>query len=176
MLCKCKFRKNGCCVLIASATGLEVNQATVAEDACNACCRTVSPQSGEINPVIASIGITRTKEHAPERYDDVHRFLTPYISPSMSQGMPRKVELAKRYAAAVKRWHNAGRPIRSDEEVQRIFAICMGCKYYKPTRNGSGRCLACGCKLRKNPRFIGLLDALENKIRMATEHCWANKW
>ncbi len=72
-----------------------------------------------------------------------------------------------RYARAVKRWTEAGKPVRTDEQVEAIFAICQACPHINEART---KCKLCRCKLNigKNARF--------NKIRMATERCPANKW
>lgn len=75
---------------------------------------------------------------------------------------------AKRYAAALRRWQKAGRPRRSDEEVERILAICQSneCGKYDAK---SSRCASCRCRVNSGP-------AITNKIRMATEDCPKSKW
>jgi hypothetical protein len=74
---------------------------------------------------------------------------------------PTTVQKATTYATAVARWIAAGFPIRSDEEVERIYEICSACKWM----HAAGYCQKCGCRLSKSRQ------AMTNKIRMATEHC-----
>jgi len=74
---------------------------------------------------------------------------------------------AKHYAAALAKWAKAGYPVRSQEEVERIAAICKSnaCGLYQ-----DGRCRWCGCRVN-NGRF-----PITNKIKMATEHCGLGFW
>lgn len=71
------------------------------------------------------------------------------------------------YAAAVSRWLAAGRPVRSDEQVGELLAICQDnrCGKYR-----DGQCLACGCRVNSSGW------ALANKLRMATESCPKGMW
>jgi hypothetical protein len=66
------------------------------------------------------------------------------------------------YKEALKRWHKEGRPVRSEEEVERILKICKGCDWYDPDRK---RCKGCGCRVTDG----GI--PITNKLKMATEHC-----
>lgn len=66
------------------------------------------------------------------------------------------------YRKAVKKWTAAGKPVRTDEEVQRIYKEhCSECEHF----NTKGSCQICGCRVDKSA------GALTNKIRMATENC-----
>ena len=71
------------------------------------------------------------------------------------------------YAAAVSRWLAAGRPVRTDEQVGELLAICQDnrCGKYR-----DGQCLACGCRVNSSGW------ALANKLRMATEDCPKGFW
>lgn len=71
------------------------------------------------------------------------------------------------YAAAVSRWLAAGRPVRTDEQVAGLLAICQDnrCGKYR-----DGQCLACGCRVNSSGW------ALANKLRMATESCPKRLW
>lgn len=74
------------------------------------------------------------------------------------------VRRAGRLMSASARWIAAGRPVRPDEEVRRIFTtICKPCPNYQELRPGRGICRLCGCRLNLNR---GL-----NKLRWATESC-----
>jgi len=74
---------------------------------------------------------------------------------------------AMNYAKALKAWVAAGRPKRSDEEVEQILVICQGCDWYDPSQK---RCKGCGCKVTKGAW------AVLNKAKMATEHCPQGRW
>jgi len=83
-------------------------------------------------------------------------------------GVPLMPDMTTRlttYAAALARWVTAGRPTRSDEEVERIHTICTGCKWHD-----NGYCLGCGCRVSSSA------FAILNKIRMATENCPKMLW
>ena len=72
------------------------------------------------------------------------------------------------YGLALRRWIAAGRPVRADEEVQRIYEmICEPCAYFSRHKK---YCKICGCQVRSNG------SAFTNKIRMASEHCPKDKW
>ena len=75
--------------------------------------------------------------------------------------------MAMRYARALTRWIAAGRPQRTDEEVEEIVKICEGCNKYKADE---GRCKVCGCKV--HTPGIPILS----KARLATERCPKDKW
>ena len=74
--------------------------------------------------------------------------------------------LTYRYTRALSCWIKAGRPVRSDDAIQRIFEThCAPCEAYQ-----AGTCRRCGC-------YVNLLKAApRNKIAMATEECPLNKW
>ena len=90
---------------------------------------------------------------------------------SETDGVPAKPSLAKRiltYTQAVAEWIAAGRPERSDEEVQHIYKEhCEPCSWRKRRSNV---CRGCGCRVAA----YGM--AVTNKIKMATQHCPRNKW
>jgi hypothetical protein len=72
------------------------------------------------------------------------------------------------YWKALKKWIAAGRPERSDAEVEQIHAQhCSKCDWYDAE---SKRCKGCGCKVKAAGA------AMMNKIKMATEHCPRNFW
>lgn len=68
---------------------------------------------------------------------------------------------------ANRRWEAAGKPVRSDEEITEIVAICQGCEHYNAKVQ---QCRLCGCFCRNKgmARF--------NKPKMATESCPIGKW
>lgn len=72
------------------------------------------------------------------------------------------------YTKAVTRWTAAGFPVRSQEEIDRIFTICEACPHY--VNDKRPHCRLCGCSLSKAP------EGLKNKIAMATESCPDKRW
>jgi hypothetical protein len=59
------------------------------------------------------------------------------------------------------RWIAAGRPTRTQEQIDTILAIhCEPCEHFK-----DGACGKCGCRINKSP------EAWRNKLAMATEPC-----
>lgn len=72
------------------------------------------------------------------------------------------------WAEAMASWILAGRPERSDEEVQNIFQkYCKACSWYDSKKQ---ICRGCGCNVNDygHPAF--------NKIKMATQHCPRTLW
>ena len=76
--------------------------------------------------------------------------------------------LVYRYTRALSRWIKAGRPVRCEEEIKRIFeSFCEPCEAYDGTNLV---CRYCGCR-------VNLIKAATlNKIAMATEECPIGKW
>ena len=75
---------------------------------------------------------------------------------------------AYRYTRALSRWIKAGRPIRNEAEIERIFETC--CKPCEAYDAKSTTCSHCGCR-------VNLAKAAPlNKIAMATEECPLEKW
>ena len=75
------------------------------------------------------------------------------------------IKLWFRWQQAIKRWKKAGKPLRTDKEVEAILQICRGCDKYDKRLGLFGKCNGCGCGVNKSA--WGSL----NKIRMATEKC-----
>ena len=81
------------------------------------------------------------------------------VGPSLTRRMSN-------YAKARKRWTDAGKPVRTDEHVEQLRAICRGCDLF----NGEV-CThqKCGCPVTR-PGIWG------DKLRWATEACPIGKW
>lgn len=76
------------------------------------------------------------------------------------------IVLPLRFAKAVARWIAAGRPVRSQAVVDRIYnECCLPCELLDQKRR---TCKACGCYIRKH------LPAFLSKLRMGTERCPKN--
>ncbi len=106
----------------------------------------------------------------PSRFQNVNiekLLADPNLKITMTdQQMPKLTTRIHSYVTALKEWREAGKPIRSDEEVERIFEFfCSKCKSHK-----KNRCLFCGCRIAINGHPI------TNKIKMATEHCPKELW
>jgi len=72
------------------------------------------------------------------------------------------------YKEALIKWNKAGRPTRTQEEVEEIHKThCEQCDWYEPTQK---RCRGCGCKVT-----VGSIAVL-NKLKMKTEHCPKEKF
>ncbi len=76
-----------------------------------------------------------------------------------------------RFLKELARWVLAGRPIRSDEQMGKIFSICEQCPEFERYAPGCdfGHCKVCGCNLDKT-------DKGRNKIAWGTTKCPLNKW
>ena len=81
---------------------------------------------------------------------------------------PNFFNRAYRYTRALSRWIKAGRPIRNEVEIERIFETwCKPCEAYDAN---SSSCCYCGCR-------VSLAKAAPlNKIAMGTETCPLDKW
>jgi len=83
----------------------------------------------------------------------------------------RFLELPSDYAEAVLTWICAGRPRRSDSEVNAILErFCKPCEHFDRRFGLFGYCKSCGCNV--NGSSVGLLNAL----RMATKGCPEGKF
>jgi hypothetical protein len=81
---------------------------------------------------------------------------------------PGLVRRAISYAEALAQWTAAGRPERSDKDVEQIFhRFCKPCRWFDRRRQ---ICRGCGCRVADTGY------AILNKIKMATEHCPRDLW
>lgn len=78
---------------------------------------------------------------------------------------------AKNYKAARDKWVDAGKPLRSPEEIQKLFELCEQCPAKQFMRVGPdvGRCLDCGCWLKRQGNSF-------NKLAWPTEKCPRGYW
>lgn len=77
-----------------------------------------------------------------------------------------------KYATAVAKWIQAGKPTRNAKEIRQRFLICESCPHFERIRPWRGRCKVCGCYLGRHGHR--LLEG--NKIAMKTELCPEGKW
>lgn len=92
--------------------------------------------------------------------------------------LTKQANRAGRYVQSTVEWASAGVPERTDEDVNRIAAICVKCEHFN-----SGICnhKNCGCGVRTTTgeqTLVGIIfgGGMVNKIRRATEHCPIGKW
>lgn len=82
-----------------------------------------------------------------------------------SQILPQDlISLTKRYTLERKKWVNAGKPLRSPEEIERIFRICQACPFFFAESSASGSCNICGCQIKRRGKLM-------NKAAWATTEC-----
>lgn len=90
------------------------------------------------------------------------------------------VAKVKHYVTSTMRWEAAGRPTRTDEQVDKILhEHCSVCPLF-----AESRCTHrdCGCQVRsvsgERIPIIGWLlpRGMLNKLRMATEKCPDGRW
>ena len=76
-------------------------------------------------------------------------------------------ELYKRYIKEERKWKEAGKPIRSAEEIERIHSICSKCPLFNKGGGwlpGYDKCSICQCNLHSKYTTM-------NKIAWATTNC-----
>lgn len=120
-------------------------------------------------------------DQASDRYlrlvrpEECQRCLTgtpePEVPPPEVPDPPQPPGIVRRaisYAEAMAQWTAAGRPVRSDKDVEQIFnRFCKTCRWYDRPRK---ICKGCGCRVADNGY------AIRNKIKMATENCPRELW
>lgn len=154
----------------SAMNGQEVN-----EDICASCpvrvflenapCKKPAPTSERVD--LSNVEVKQMIEDAglkEEEFDDrplVNSSSEPPNYPPMSMQLWA-------YKEALLKWQKAGRPTRSQEEVDRIHEqYCSKCDWYDKEKK---RCKGCGCKVTSSSM------AVFNKIKMATEHCPKGLW
>lgn len=68
------------------------------------------------------------------------------------------------YLTSIRRWVAQGQPMRTAEEIEKLFAEhCANCERYDKESHG---CKTCGCSVSATT-----MEPLDNKLRMGSEHC-----
>lgn len=76
---------------------------------------------------------------------------------------PKLTNKVMNYFAAVRKWVAAGKPVRTEQEIQEIYEKhCSKCSMFDKERQV---CNSCGCPASTNQ------PPLRNKLAMATEEC-----
>lgn len=140
----------------------------VDEDKCSGCPVRVGPPVSEL-PVVQEgfeycgfrDGLTCTANG--------HQVTPEICSRCIGEAAAEEPGLGQRainYTNALRRWVANGRPVRSQEEIDRIFEEhCKGCEMFD-----GKMCKSCGCN-------VGQGDfPLNNKLAMKTEVCPMGRW
>lgn len=144
----------------------EAYRQLVSEEICSVCpVRIVMNQARKCEPTTV-----RSQECKPKNESHLEEAIARKIDAKISPedtpdgfvpDFPKASVQLWLYKEALKRWHAAGRPVRTDEEVKEILETkCKTCDWYD-----DGRCRGCGCRVTS-----GSIPVL-NKIKMATESC-----
>lgn len=70
------------------------------------------------------------------------------------------------YLRELFQWWIAGKPIRSQEQVDKIFATCQACPMFSDYKDQTGTCGICGCYIKKDTSDIKF-----NKASWGTTKC-----
>ncbi|GEM_PF-2380713 len=89
------------------------------------------------------------------------------LAPADSPPLPGIIKRAGRYTKAVSKWIAAGRPTRTQEEIDERLAVCQKCPFYNAKHKA---CSECGCNVNSQA------EGLSNKLAMATEQCPKGYW
>jgi len=114
-----------------------------------------------------------TRTQAMKQYYETYLNLSPLSGikrnpMNESQKKPGYFGMAYHYTRALSRWIKAGRPVRNEAEIKRIFeTFCSPCEAHDME---SSSCRYCGCRVNLKE------SALTNKIAMATEDCPIGRW
>lgn len=152
----CEYAVGKRCLVAERIAGAQVTTRT--DKACQECLAATPPR--DKNYVTISLAISSL--HSAGDSTGARKLLEE--SKSLLRTVTRTVS---NWREANKRWEAAGKPVRTDEEVQEIIQICEGCEHYNAKAK---QCKLCGCFCRKKgmARF--------NKPKMATESCPIGKW
>lgn len=114
---------------------------------------------------------SKNADNNPELVSKKLKFLEKYISLKENLVFDESVilpqdliSLTKRYTKEREVWVNAGKPLRSPEEIERIFTICSACPFFFAKSSASGSCSICGCQIKKRGKLM-------NKAAWATTEC-----
>lgn len=80
---------------------------------------------------------------------------------------PTWVKLGINFASALRRWVMAGRPVRTQQQVNELLSVCKSCPFFVKDTKGD-YCGKCGCPV--NDKTDDPINH-RNKLVMATETC-----
>ena len=84
-------------------------------------------------------------------------------------------KLIEEYEKERQKWIEAGKPLRSSEEIKQIHNICSKCVHFKPKNKKKGTCTLCGCSIKKKGNLLnkaawGTTECPDNPPRWPVEH------
>lgn len=161
----CPHLVDGLCQVAIPLVNVSAEKIKAVDSVCKRC--QADPQPQTLNHATVSLAASYLIREGKRNEASELLKLYPFQHPD-SEKSPGTVKRLWIYAQAVSAWIAAGRPERTQEQVESVLKICGECEHFT-TRYGLGRCLKCGCNVSKGP-------ALVNKARMATESCPVGKW
>jgi len=157
---RCEHLDGNTCRL---ATQLLGNNCPTTPAACATCQRASVPRA--LNSVTVSLAVAQARQSQPER---VALLLKTHAALLVA---PTLVTRVQSFAEATAQWIAAGRPVRDETQVLRIYDnVCGPCERREATDDPDvSWCQQCGCRLGRGGQVL-------NKILLATEHCPLGKW
>lgn len=156
----CKFADGKRCLVAERIANATVTIRT--DKSCENCLASNDPRGKNVvtlSLAISSLYLGGNKEAAQKLLHDSR----PWREANVDAKSPTLVKRVLTWRASIKRWDAAGKPTRSDAEVERIMSECCGpCEHYNERWS---QCKLCGCFCRKQGQ------AKFNKPKMATEKC-----
>jgi len=68
------------------------------------------------------------------------------------------------YEKEHREWVEAGKPLRTNEEIEQIHNICSECPHFDKANERRGNCHWCGCQIRMRGKYL-------NKAAWGTTEC-----
>lgn len=156
----CEHLHDATCRVAGALVG---DDCPVTAAACASCERQSAPRA--VNSVTVSLALSHARRTRPARVAEILRDHGRWlVAPSLSAR-------AASFAQATAHWIAAGRPVRDEAEVVRIYdEACGPCDRREATDDPDvSWCRQCGCRLGRGGQVL-------NKILLATEHCPLGRW
>lgn len=156
----CQFANGKRCLIAERISQAPVTIRT--DKACECCLASTEPRGTNmvtLSLAVSSLHINGDHEGSLKIWEKYR----PWREANVSRDTPTLAKRVLTWRASIRRWEEAGKPVRSDDEVKRIISeYCEPCKHYNPIWH---QCKLCGCFCRKqgNAKF--------NKPKMLTERC-----
>lgn len=89
--------------------------------------------------------------------------------PHQTHTLPSLIQQATNLKEAYDKWSEAGKPLRTPEQISNLFSICEQCPLFMRISTDIGRCKSCGCWLKRKGETF-------NKLAWPTEGCPEGHW
>jgi len=156
----CNFSNGNRCLVAERMANAPVTTRT--DKACECCLASTEPRG--TNMVTLSLAVSALHLNGDhEGSVKLWNKYGPWRQANVEVKRPTLVKRILTWKASIRRWEEAGKPTRSDAEVERIMTeCCEPCDHYN---HRWSQCKLCGCFCKKQgqPKF--------NKPAMATERC-----